>query len=95
MTIGEGVLLVLLIICVAVGCVFISIAESKSYHDGFNDGIEYETIRRMTYENAERKGKWNVYAIGRYTCSCCNFYSHSKSNFCPNCGTRMVNRDAE
>lgn len=60
--------------------------------------VRYETIQECMsaveeLPSAERTGGWEVYAIGRYTCSCCNFYSHSKSNYCPNCGADMKGED--
>ena len=72
------------------------------YHEAFETDTEMQRwdsgcwIRYRLFEktiinlpSAERTGEWEVYAIGAYTCSCCNFYSRSKSNYCPNCGARM------
>ena len=45
-----------------------------------------------------RHGKWiehgvkEGHLIEKYTCSDCDYYSGTKtSNYCPNCGARMVN----
>lgn len=39
--------------------------------------------------SAERHGRWELYDI----CSVCGAQAEQQTNYCPNCGAKMVNED--
>ena len=67
---------------------------SLDYVKGFNDGVkaQYET------DSKERLGQWisqeymseiDSFIYTEYKCSNCGEISKKKSNYCPNCGSKM------
>ena len=50
-----------------------------------------EEIKNLPPVNPQPKGHWINNQNGTYTCDKCGG-KHSRSNYCPNCGAKMVER---
>lgn len=78
-----------------------------AYDDGFNDALnaiaEIPVAHIILPYNNTQEGRWdcsnpywdfeNKYVVGR--CSNCDFSVHEITNYCPNCGAKMMNENEE
>ena len=65
---------------------------SYDFKDGFDEGVQFvlECIDDVPTADVREnvKGEWVNNMNGTYKCSICGI-KHSRSNFCPNCGSDM------
>ena len=66
------------------------------YSEDFIKGFKCGTQRQLEADKADRpQGKWidyRPYNIPLFDCSICGYHAKKMSNFCPNCGARMVSK---
>lgn len=82
-------------------CTACSIEEDYHKCDGYKEGSDWcdyvSALRKLPSTQERKSGEWifdpEPYPLGNpyghYGCDQCGEYVPHKTNFCPNCGTRM------